>query len=218
MANYDWREYRDRGWFGRFPDNVRGYTVWRRRRFEAEPDLRSVEADIKRAREGVSAPPPQPCVFVSHRRSDEAQARRVAFLACQAGFDYWLDVVDPNLSGVTGAATLLKAQRAAAVAAIIEMGLLNSTHVLAVMTANTKGSEWVPYEYGRVKTPQLPISVQAACWASPGMGSDLPGYLYLGEVHRSEGDVTRWLRAERQKQPSERIGPCGWRGSEPEPL
>ena len=114
--------------------------------------------------------------------SDEAQARRVAFLACQEGCDYWLDVVDPNLSGVTGVTISSKEQKAAAVAAIIEMALLNSTHIVAVMTANTRGSEWVPYEYGRVKTPQLPISLQAACWADPRIGFDLPGYLYLGEI------------------------------------
>ena len=218
MANYDWREYRDRSWFARFPEGVRGYTVWRERQFRTQLDLRTMETDIKRARERTTAAPSQPCVFVSHRRSDEAQARRVAFLACQEGFDYWLDVVDPNLSGVTGVTISSEEQKAAAVAAIIEMALLNSTHVVAVMTANTRGSEWVPYEYGRVKAPQLPISLQAACWADPRIGWDLPGYLYLGEIHRSESDVRQWLRTELQKQPRKRIGPCGWTGSTPEPL
>ena len=101
---------------------------------------------------------------------------------------------------------------------IIEMALLNSTHVVAVMTANTRGSEWVPYEYGRVKTPQLPISLQAACWADPRIGLDLPGYLYLGEIHRSESDVRQWFQTELQKQPRKRIGPCGWTGPAPEPI
>ena len=120
---------------------------------------------------------------------------------------------DPQLSPQAA-----KGKEAAAIAAIIEMALLNSTHVVAIMTANTKGSEWVPYEYGRVKTPQLPISLQAACWADPKISIDLPGYLYLGEIHRSETDIRQWLRTELQKQSRRRIGPCGWTGPVPKPL
>ena len=105
-----------------------------------------MEGDIKRARERVTVAPSRPCVFVSHRRSDGALARRVAFLACKEGFDFWLDVVDPNLYSVTGVTLSSEGAKAAAIAAIIEMALLNSTHVVAVMTANTKGSEWVPYQ------------------------------------------------------------------------
>ena len=218
MANYDWREYQGRSWFDRFPEGVRGYTAWRRRQFESGRDLRTMEGDIKQARERVTVAPSQPCVFVSHRRSDEALARRVAFLACQEGFDYWLDVVDPNLSGVTGVTVTSKGDKAAATAAIIEMALLNSTHVVAIITANTKGSEWVPYEYGRVKTPQSPTTLQAACWTEPGIGFDLPGYLYLGEIHRSETDIKQWFRTELRKRPGGITGPCGWSGPVPDPL
>ena len=38
-----------------------------------------------------------PTVFVSHRQFDLKFAERVAWLACDAGMDYWLDVHDPFL-------------------------------------------------------------------------------------------------------------------------
>ncbi len=80
------------------------------------------------------------------------------------------------------------------VAAIIEMALLNSTHVMAVITPHTSGSQWVPYEYGRVKDP-TPVALQAACWLHNGVSaSTAPEYLYLGTTTRSEIDVNDWLR------------------------
>ena len=50
------------------------------------------------------------------------------------------------------------------------------------------------------------------------MGSDLPGYLYLGEIHRSEIAIQQWLRTELRKRLGGRTGPCGWAGPVPEPL
>jgi hypothetical protein len=115
--------------------------------------------------------PTRPCLFVSHRRIDVRPALRIAYLVCQQGFDYWLDVLDPTLIGVPAPTA---EQEAAATAAVIGMALLNSSHVIAVMTMNTKGSEWVPYEYGRVKAP-LAASLQAACWVDKTLaGSALP--------------------------------------------
>ena len=77
------------------------------------------------------------------------------------------------------------------------MALLNSTHVLAIVTPNTKGSEWVPYEYGRVKDP-LPVTLQAACWVD-NFGSQIPDYLYLGVINHTKSDIRDWLKAERTK-------------------
>jgi len=214
MASYDWLEWQGRSWLDRFPGDVRGYAAWREQRLKPRLDFKALEASVKRAREETTTRPSQPCLFVSHRRADHAQARRMAYLACREGFDYWLDIVDPSLSAATAE------QTAAAVAAIIEMGLLNSTHVIAAITTNTKGSQWVPYEYGRVKTPQQPTSLQAACWADPTIASrDLPEYLYLGLIHRSESEIETWLRTEWRRYPgSKRTGPCGWKGAIPSPL
>jgi hypothetical protein len=151
-------------------------------------------------------------VFVSHRQVDDSKARRIAYLACNEGFEFWLDVLDPNLPGV-GQNT---PQSALATASIIEMALLNSTHLIAVMTVNTKGSQWVPYEYGRVKLPQV-RSLQASCWADRTLpSSGLPEYLHLGAVLRSETEIRDWLRRQLlDYKGSEYSGLCHW--SDPDP-
>jgi len=68
------------------------------------------------------------------------------------------------------------------------MGLINSTHVMAVMTQHTKGSEWVPYEYGRVRQPG-----DTACWQHPHHAFTLPDYMLLGETTQSESAINQWL-------------------------
>jgi hypothetical protein len=139
-------------------------------------------------------------------------------LACQEGFDYWLDVLDPTLTALPGAGVQpTQQERAAAIATVIEMGLLNSTHVVAVMTQNTKGSRWVPYEYGRVKEP-MPITLQAASWIASSLPTaDLPEYLYLGVITKSETDLKSWLRSELRAYGASAI-PCGWNQPVPAPL
>jgi hypothetical protein len=78
------------------------------------------------------------------------------------------------------------------------MGLLNSTHVLAVMTPNSKGSHWIHYEYRRVRDP-VPVTLQAASWMDKVLvASAIPEYLYLGLITKSEKEIESRLRAERR--------------------
>ena len=216
MANYDWTEYQQRTWIDRFPEGVRGLDAWRQQPFE-EPPYELLE---ERAR--TTKRLPKPCLFVSHRKQDVAEAKRIAYIACQEGFDYWLDILDPTLSlppSIIHRSGPTARQSAAAVAAVVEMGLLNSSHVMAVITPNTKGSQWLPYEYGRVKDP-TPVTLQAACWINPSLlPSAIPEYLYLGVMTRSEAEIEVWLRSERDRygllgQP----GFCHWNHAIPAPL
>lgn len=213
MANFDWRNAQGVSWAQRFPDNVRGAAAWRQQRFETRYDLSALAERVEKARQEQSSKLTTPCVFVSHKQADVAKASRIAYLACQEGFDYWLDVVDPNLSGVAATPDA----EAKAIAAAIEMGLLNSSHVLAVMTTNTQASQWVPYEYGRVKAPTV-VSPQAACWVAPGL-TKLPEYLHLGPILNSESDIKIWLKAEyRRHTGSMAYRTCGWTSSVPTSL
>lgn len=165
--------------------------------------------DVTEVRIRATAGPTRPCVFVSHRQADVNPAARIAYLACQTGFDYWLDALDPTLPG---AGLVSTEQAAAATAAIIEMALLNSSHVIAVITPNTKGSQWVPYEYGRVKLSETVSSLQAACWIYKATtGTPLPEYLYLGPIFKTESEIQQWLRTELQKHPGRNSpGACSW--------
>jgi len=217
MPNYDWRRYADLPWRDRFPEGVRGISTWRQVRLVENVAFRLMEE-----REETTARLPRPCLFVSHRQADVNQALRIAYLACQEGFDYWLDVLDPALSGLLGssvAGTGNPQQSAMAIASIIEMGLLNSTHVMAVITPNTKGSQWIPYEYGRVKDP-VPISPHAACWVDRlPAPSSVPEYLYLGTITRSESEIKTWLKAEVNAfKPGGVVVPCSWTDRVPGPI
>jgi hypothetical protein len=213
MANYDWRDYRDQAWINRFPSGVRGLDAWRTAGLEA------AVVRLMEARQAQVSAPSRACVFVSHRQADAAKAERLAYVACKEEFDYWLDIFDPSLvalSGPSGASSVPQ-QKASAIAAIIEMALLNSTHLLAVITTNTKGSEWVPYEYGRVKDPQ-PVTLQAACWVDTNAAITLPDYLHLGRINHSESDVRHWLQAERRRLNMYGPPTCSWSRAVPAPI
>jgi hypothetical protein len=78
------------------------------------------------------------------------------------------------------------------------MGLLNCTDVIAAMTGNTKGSQWVPYEYGRRKEAS-PVAMNTVSWwdsTTIPKKEDLPEYLHLAPVLENEAEISAWLGAE----------------------
>lgn len=160
---------------------------------------------LRRSRRFGHRRPQCPRLFVSHQRRDHAKARRIAWLACQAGFDYWLDVIDldplrnPQVMRWQRylGRMLTKHEIGVLTASIIEMALINCTHALALITPNTTASKWVPYEYGRVKDGGI-TSMQVACWRHPSIAlTDLAEYLHLGAVNDSEPQITTWLAMQR---------------------
>lgn len=224
MANYDYQEYHTKTWLERYPDGVTGITEWQEQLpgsywqgFSPVASVRSAPARGALTR---------PRIFVSHRRIDVIKATRIAWLADQEGFEFWLDALDPSLmqlQTLIGSGAVSPHQAALAIAAIIEMALLNSTHVIATMTSNTQGSQWVPYEYGRAKDVG-PITVQAGCWVDHTLSKGyLPEYLHLGKKTFSEVEIRAWLASEfinwQQKYGSSATAPAGnWRGPKPAPL
>lgn len=189
ITNFDWLEFDDLDWRQRFPGEAAGAAEWRNLPHpEGWESLESLGLPSLHDRAPWSAARPR--VFISHRQRDRSLAEAAARMATAKGFYYWLDVHDPNL-----AAWNLQPdtpQKSIAIAAIIEMALLNCTHVLAIVSGNTKGSAWVPYEYGRVKI-DLPVSIQAAAWVQPDAPAKLPEYLYLGAILMSAVAVDAWL-------------------------
>jgi hypothetical protein len=137
-----------------------------------------------------------PRVFISHRRCDKNEALRVAWLANAKRFDYWLDILDPNIAAASLNPNLSGNRQAVLLAAIIEMALLNCTHVLAVMTKNVLGTMWMPYEYGRVKDSAL-TSVRAAGWFDQSWHlSNVPEYFHLGQKLFDDPAVSNWLETQ----------------------
>lgn len=149
-------------------------------------------------------PPFCPRLFVSHRRIDKDYALGIAKIANDTGFEFWLDILDPTLLSLPLLTHLTPRQLILLTACVIEMGLINSTHVLAVMTQDTKGGEWVPYEYGRVREIN-----NTSCWQHPHHTFTLPDYMVLGEITDSQAGIEQWLRR------FPRCGPIGWNPSWP---
>jgi hypothetical protein len=143
-------------------------------------------------------PCPECNVFVSHRarKPEEHWAEQIAWHATQHGYGYWLDVRDPTLTALNGS-NIPSPAREILIAAAIEMALLNCSHVIAVITADSAGSQWIPYEFGRAKV-RLMVSRQCSIWLDNGMTqADCGEYVYLGPAHASTRDIERWLRQER---------------------
>ena len=198
MSNYYWMEFAGHPPAERYPDWVEGVGMWRE--FisgDALARQRLLDALVSmRASASWGAPGTElgrPRLFVSHRKDDEARARDVATLAQAEGFQVWLDVLDSQLQSAAQASTGAPAE-AFAIAVIIEMALLNCTHVIALITPRTPGTYWVPYEYGRVKDSS-PQSLRAACWIDQHVSYE-PEYLELGVKTRSDDDIRDWLSME----------------------
>jgi hypothetical protein len=128
---------------------------------------------------------------------DVDYARRIAHLATQQQYGYWLDVEDPLLQHANGSAVPSPAKEIL-IASIIEMALLNSSHVIAAMTGNTSGSKWVPYELGRAKQ-RMVFSRRSATWVHLGQIkiTDCGEYIRLAEVTATEQEILTWLQSSR---------------------
>jgi hypothetical protein len=136
----------------------------------------------------------RPMVFVSHQRSDLAEAERIAFLASGYGIDYWLDIHDPVLALANRKIPPHDLRYPLIIGAIIEMALLNSTCLIAVHSLNSLTSKWVPYELGRVRDRSIQ-SANVGGWFHPAIRPSQCGdYVHLCRISRGgEQDVTSWL-------------------------
>lgn len=155
--------------------------------------------------------PQCPRVFISHRQTDIPHAKQIALEASQLKFDYWLDVIDLPVSKTAQVQRIeLSLRRSLNLfevnvlqAAIIEMALLNCTHVIAVMTKDTAGSQWVPYEYGRVDRHNGGLNAATAwCDTTTLPITDLPEYLHLAPIHQNMVEINTWLSKEMLAYPA----------------
>jgi hypothetical protein len=196
MESFDYREVDNRPLENRFPRDAIGSLHWGvnlRGDFTGPREWVSTRSAAREAKQRFQVPR----VFVSHKRQDLADAARIASWVREEGCYTWLDA--ENLAN--GLFDPLR------IAGFIEMALLNSTHVIAIMTPNTKDSTWVPYEYGRVKE-DLPLSDQAASWLRHDFTNTLPEYLYLGTVVSTEEQVRAWTNDQKEEWHTKLL--AGW--------
>jgi hypothetical protein len=137
-----------------------------------------------------------PRLFISHRQADYIYALRMAQIANAGGFEYWVDVLDPALAYLSGLSVNDDKLKSLLTACIIEMALINCTHVIACVTPKSRGSLWQPYEYGRI-TEVPGYFKKAAAWLHPNLNKvDYPEYMLLGENFTRQKKISQWLRHE----------------------
>jgi len=216
VANFDWQQI-PRDLLERYDDGVLGYQAWRQLlksirevlRAEApDPFLMAFDEFLRQLNQ-ISRGPNGCRVFVSHQQADVLFAERIAYLANQWGFEYWLDVHDPMLL-LAKQTNLPPVVQSILIAAIIELALLNCTHGITVQTTNAQQSRWIPYEFGRAKRRWL-VSTQVASWFDNGIYAvSKADYLKLGVCARSERDVELWLAAESVRCQCPKVKPRQW--------
>jgi hypothetical protein len=83
------------------------------------------------------------CVFISHRLSDLDIAKAVGrYLTETVGVDIYLSDSDEELQEA------LRKGDHAKIVQYIEVGIASSTHLLGILSNRTRGSWWVPFEFG----------------------------------------------------------------------
>ena len=192
MTNYHWQDHVQASLPDRFPPGVIGRNEWRLLvdQLQLYPPQQILAEFLDRTSRLPRAS--ECCLFVSHRQSDVAIAERIAQLATQEHYDYWLDVHDPVL---IYAPTLSSPLRELLIASIIEIALLNCTHVIGARTKDSIESKWMPYELGRAKQ-RLIYAHQAANWFEPGVTpNDCGEYTLLTVRTLKRADIERWLRS-----------------------
>lgn len=157
---------------------------------------------LARLRRPAFSPPPCPRLFISHRQSDGLYALKMAQLAAQNGFAFWVDILDPGLRILASNPQIPPNLIPLLTACIIEMAIINCTHVIACMTPATRGSLWLPYEYGRItKIPGF--YKRAAAWCHPKLQpTDYPEYMLLGQTFKKQKQITHWLTTEKASWPA----------------
>lgn len=122
------------------------------------------------------------CVFVSHQFADLAFAIQVANELKALDIDIWLDAEDV----ASKEAVASNDQRKLAEA--VEWGLTNCTHLLALISLNTKGSWWVPFEVGSARGRSKPLAFLVHKDVS-----NLPAWITLGERLLDQIDFEGWV-------------------------
>ena len=208
-----WPQFIGADLLGRYPGSdeherrINGFEAWAEfvPRLMTEPDVFPPSQELTHRRlaildqffavvAGQFPPPATPCIFVSHQRLDTHRGERIACLVDDHGLDSWLDVHDPTLMRVNALAS--DPLRSILIALIVEIALLNSTHVIALHTTHSISSLWVPYELARAKARSL-TSLQSAGWFEPGQTPKTCGdYVQPAVMAHNEQQVIDWIRLE----------------------
>lgn len=122
-------------------------------------------------------------VFISHRTVDDDKAMKVYDRLTKIhGIQCWMD--DTNASSPPSMITR----------EILE-NINRCTHLLGIITSNTKGSWWVPYEIGVAEQGERAITTYSFL-----LDSELPEYLWHWPVLKGETAIDRFATIYKQER------------------
>lgn len=136
------------------------------------------------------APSTAPCVFISYRSSDRDVALKLAATFDDAGLDYYIDVADAGLQAASAAGDSM------AVVKAIEEGVRRSTHLIGIVTEETKESWWVPFEIGTSRAAAIAAGVEPsgrAAYLVDSWVTELPDYMRVSTLLPMTADLTAWI-------------------------
>lgn len=132
-------------------------------------------------------------VFISHTTQDDALARKIySRLKLVNNIDCYIDDMDKELASKRGSSQLTS---------LLVDRLRRCDTILAVVSSNTKGSWWVPFEIGTAREmPRVIASFTSLPDRSAYTGQEcLPEYLLEWPRLRTENDIDVFAREYKQK-------------------
>ena len=114
-------------------------------------------------------------VFISHRSIDKAAALEIASYLRTRGIQSYVDVLDPQL------------QTTDDITSMIVTRVRQCTHLMAVTSANTISSWWVPFEIGVATDQDRRISTYTL------EATNLPDYLKKWPVLKSKAHLDQFI-------------------------
>jgi len=126
-------------------------------------------------------------VFISHRTADNEIAKWVAYrLEYQHGITVYIDDIDQELRSVQGTS---------AITSLLVSRVNACTNLLAIVTRNTEGSWWVPFEIGVARQSPRAITTMT------NLGDpSLPEYLLEWPRLRGETAVDTFAQIYKQQK------------------
>ncbi len=127
------------------------------------------------------------CVFISHKKEDSQEAKKLAKYIMDSGIDVFFDENDPVLNNPE------KNTNPVIVTTAINKALEKSTHMICVVSEKTKESWWVPYEIGYVWNNKGFTHSSMAILLLKSI-TELPEYLFLVEKIDSTTKLDSFLK------------------------
>jgi len=124
------------------------------------------------------------CVFISHRLADLEAAREIAdYLKNTVGVNIYFSDQDDALQHA------VEIEDHDHIVEYIENGIIASSHLLGVISNNTKGSWWVPFEIGAARQKKAEVAYLLLEEVD-----HVPSYLEISTLLAGLNDLSKWIK------------------------